>query len=319
MKGIIMAKPRIFVSSTYYDLKHIRADIDRFIREQGYEPILNERGNIPYGITERLEEYCYKEIELCDILVSVIGGRFGSESKEDDYSISNLELKTAIEKGRQVYIFIENAVFAEYRTYEANKDNENISYAAVDDVRVYKFLEEIFSLSLNNQVKGFDTVQEISVYLKEQWSGLFQRLLSESARQKEVNLIEDLKNTSKTLNQLVSYLIDEKSRGDQAVKDILLSNHPAFDAIQRMLDIPYRVIFQNVDELSSLLKARQYDKGEFFDSWEKAGYISWKRQALNIYLRVSQEIFEDERLKIYTPNEWKKEWIQLEDHEDIPF
>lgn len=95
-----MAKPRIFVSSTYYDLKHIRADVERFIREQGYDPVLNEKGHIPYGSAERLEEYCYKEIELCDILVSVIGGRFGSESKNEDYSVSNLELKTAIDKGR---------------------------------------------------------------------------------------------------------------------------------------------------------------------------------------------------------------------------
>lgn len=314
-----MAKPRIFVSSTYYDLKHIRADVERFVKEQGYEAILNEKGHIPYGNQERLEEYCYKEIELCDILVSVIGGRFGSESRSENYSISNLELKTAIEKGRQVYIFIENAVLAEYRTYEVNKDNENITYVAVDDIRVYKFLEEVFSLPINNQVKGFDTVQEINSYLKEQWSGLFQRLLNESARQKEVNLIEDLKNTSKTLNQLVNYLIDEKSQGNQAIQNILLSTHPAFDEIKRLLEIPYRVFFQNVDELSALLKARQYDQEDFFESWSVTGFISWKRQKADVYLRVSEDIFEDGRLKIYTPNEWKKEWISIDDQEDIPF
>lgn len=314
-----MAKPRIFVSSTYYDLKHIRADVERFIREQGYDPVLNEKGHIPYGSAERLEEYCYKEIELCDILVSVIGGRFGSESKNEDYSVSNLELKTAIDKGRQVYIFIENAVLAEYRTCEANKDNKSVTYAAVDDVRVYRFLEEVFRLPINNQVKGFDTVQEINRYLKEQWSGLFQRLLSESARQKEVNLIEDLKNTSKTLNQLVSYLIDEKSRGNQAIQNILLSTHPVFDEIQRLLEIPYRVFFQNIDELSTLLKARQYDKEDVFDAWSESGFISWKRQKLDVYLRVSEQIFEDGRLKIYAPNEWRKEWVYLEDQEDIPF
>ncbi|MCQ4052990.1 DUF4062 domain-containing protein [Aeromonas sp. SG16] len=314
-----MAKPRIFVSSTYYDLKYIRADLDRFIREQGYESVLNEKGHIPYGSAEKLEEYCYKEIELCDILVSVIGGRFGSESKEDGYSISNLELKTAIDKGRQVYIFIENSILAEYRTYKANKGNENITYTAVDDVKVYKFIEEVFSLPLNNQVKGFDTVQEINSYLKEQWSGLFQRLLSESARQKEVNLIEDLKNTSKTLNQLVSYLIDEKSRGDQAVKDILLSNHPSFDIIKRTLDIPYRVFFQNKNELSQLVQARQFEEEDFLDNWSRKGFYSWKRRGSDIYLRVSSEIFDDDgKLKVYTPSEWKKEWVELDDQE-IPF
>ena len=28
-----MARPRVFVSSTFYDLKQVRSDLDRFIRE----------------------------------------------------------------------------------------------------------------------------------------------------------------------------------------------------------------------------------------------------------------------------------------------
>jgi len=35
-----MAKPRIFVSSIYYDLKHIRASLSLFIDSLGYESIL---------------------------------------------------------------------------------------------------------------------------------------------------------------------------------------------------------------------------------------------------------------------------------------
>ncbi|API86394.1 DUF4062 domain-containing protein [Francisella uliginis] len=316
-----MAKPRIFVSSTYYDLKHIRADLERFIRDQGYEPILNEKGHIPYGSTEKLEEYCYKEIELSDILISIVGGRFGSESREDNYSISNLELKTAIDKGKQVYIFVENLILNEYKTYESNKENDTVNYISVDDIRVFKFIEEIYSLPLNNQIKGFDMVQEINQYLKEQWSGLFQSLLSENARQKEVNIIEDLKSTSKTLNQLVSYLIDQKSRGDTAIKDILLSNHPAFDELRRKISIPYRVIFQNYDELNQLVKARQYDEEEFVDNWGTDGFYSWRRKGKDIYLRVSKEIMDSEKkLKVYTPSEWKSEYIKVDDYdEDIPF
>lgn len=239
-----MAKPRIFVSSTYYDLKHVRGDVERFIKEQGYEPILNEKGNIPYGNEKRLEEYCYKEIDLCDILVSVVGGRFGTLSQDGNYSISNLELKTAIDKGKQVYIFVDKGVLTEHRTYTRNKGNADVFYAAVDDVRVYKFLDEIFALPLNNQVHPFETVYEITTHLKEQWAGLFQRLLSEGGRQKEINLIESLRATSKTLSQTVEYLISEKAKGDQAIKEILLSNHPAFQNIKQTLNIGFRVFFR---------------------------------------------------------------------------
>jgi len=314
-----MAKPRIFISSTYYDLKHIRTDLERFVLEQGYEPILNEKGNIPYGSEKRLEEYCYKEIDLCDILVSIIGGRFGTESRDQNYSISNLELKTAIEKGRQVYIFVEKSVLAEYRTYEINKGKSEVRYAAVDDVRVYKFLEEIFALPLNNQVKAFETVHEALSYLKEQWSGLFQRLLSESARQREVDLIENLNTTAKTLKQLVEYLAAEKARGNKAIEEILFSNHPVFEDIRKKAKIAHRVIFQNINELDELLRAHKFSSGDdLIDNWAKEGFFNWKRPFEDT-IRVSSDIFDqDRRLKPYTASEWKSEWVEYEEDE-IPF
>ena len=117
-----MAHPRVFISSTYYDLKNVRADLERYIKDRGFDPVLNERGQIPYGNEEKLEEYCYREIENCDILVSIIGGRHGSSSSHDPYSISQKELKTAIDLGRPVYIFVEKSVLAEYKTYEKNKE-----------------------------------------------------------------------------------------------------------------------------------------------------------------------------------------------------
>jgi len=93
-----MAKPRVFISSTFYDLKQVRADLNMFIDSLGYDTIRNEEGDIPYGKDEGLEEYCYKEIKSIDILVSIIGGRFGSESKRNTSSISQIELKTAVTK-----------------------------------------------------------------------------------------------------------------------------------------------------------------------------------------------------------------------------
>lgn len=44
-----MAKPRVFISSTFYDLRQVRQDLDQFIMSLGYEPIRNEEGDIPYG------------------------------------------------------------------------------------------------------------------------------------------------------------------------------------------------------------------------------------------------------------------------------
>lgn len=113
-----MAKPRVFISSTFYDLKQIRVDLDNFIMSLGYDVVRNEEGEIPYGTNSKLEDYCYKEISTVDIVVAIIGGRFGTASDVNQkYSISNEEIKTAIEHNKQVYVFIDRDVNAEFQTY----------------------------------------------------------------------------------------------------------------------------------------------------------------------------------------------------------
>lgn len=291
-----MARPRVFVSSTYFDLRVLRADIERFIREMGYEAVLFERGHIAYGKEQALEDYCYREISSCDILVSIIGGKFGTQSKDQKHSITQKEIKSAIEIGKQIYVFVEKSVLSEYRTYLANKDNESFRPASVNDKRVFHFLEEIYGLPSGNPIEGFELSEDITRYLREQWAGLFQRLLQETSRSNEINAIEGLKQTATTLNSLVSYLSDEKVKGDQAIKEILLSNHPAFSALKKAASIPYRVIFQNVDEISSLLGARGF---EIDDRENDSDEYQWDNSKGGYGIGISRSLFDgDHKLKI---------------------
>ena len=320
-----MARPRIFISSTYYDLKNVRADLERYIKDRGFDPVLNERGQIPYGSEEKPEEYCYKEIEHCDILVAIIGGRFGSSSSHDPYSISQKEFKTAIELGRPVYIFVEKSVLAEYETYKKNKESVYIEYASVDNVDIYKFMDEVFSLQLNNPVAPFETSSDITEYLQEQWSGLFQRLLREAARQKEMILLGDLRGTANTLNQLVRFLTEERRAGDQTIKDILLSNHPMFDDLRGKIGVQYRVFFTERGEMASWLGARGYKRVDP-DNWDEEtlqSHEEWlqsNQSGRKFMLKIGLGVFdENEKLKIFTPDEWKDEWVisyELEEEED---
>lgn len=75
-----MAKPRVFVSSTYYDLKHLRSSFDLFIESLGFESILSEKGDIAFSPDIPLDESCYREAGNADIFVLIIGGRYGSEA-----------------------------------------------------------------------------------------------------------------------------------------------------------------------------------------------------------------------------------------------
>lgn len=271
-----MAKPRIFISSTYFDLRNIRSDLERYIKERNYDAILNEKGHIAYLNEKRLEEYCYKEIDNCDILISIIGGRFGSSAHESDgYSISQTELKTAFDKGKQVYIFIEKTVLHEYRTYEKNKDDpellKKIRFSAVDNLKIYEFLDEVFSLPINNQFTGFETSNDIIHYLQEQWASLFQSLLQDASKQQDFRLIEEMRDSFKTLKQLVTYLANEKEKGHTAINEILFANHPVFYKIKTALNSKMRIYFTSLEELHNVMSTFgfQFDEVPFdMDKYE---------------------------------------------------
>ena len=216
-----MAKPRVFVSSTYYDLKHIRKSIESFVRDIGYEPVLFENGDIAFDHHEPLDESCYKELESCHILVLVIGGRYGAGISDENITLSNDELEkhyqhfnsitkkeyeAAKERDIPIYIFVEKGVAAEYQTYKENADNDTIKYVHVDSVNVFRLIDTIYSQKRNNLIREFENVDDITRWLREQWAGLFTQFLINKTNNKPIASLEkQLANLSVVTETLKDY------------------------------------------------------------------------------------------------------------------
>jgi len=326
-----MARPRVFISSTFYDLKQVRSDLERFIREVGYEPVQHERGHVPYGSKEKLESYCYKEIDQVDIVVNIVGGRFGSGSFEEAYSISQMELKTALRLNKQSYVFVDGSVMAEYRMYLKNKDVKGIQYVAADDERIFKFIEEVQSLPRNNQIIEFRQADEIAKHLREQWAGLFQRFLQEQEQFPDRRAADDLHEALKTVNQLVSFLTNEKREQGGIINEILLTSHPIFARIREITNTPYPVFFRTYEEMSALLKARKWRPVDR-EEWDAPNVAEWLKdepgESYAHLLKISLDVFEDGKLAIYTNAEWDTAWVQtsifdpdnfVPSDEEVPF
>jgi len=320
-----MAKPRVFISSTFYDLRQVRADLEHFAREIGFEPVLHERGSIPYGSEKKLEEYAYQEVGHSDLLVAIVGGRFGSPSIQTPYSISQSELKKALELGKPVHIFVERSVHSEYNTYTHNKARADIEYHYVDNTKVFEFIEELYALPNNNPISTFETSSDITMYLRDQWAGLFQRFLQEQRLRQEFSILEGMQSTMTTLNQLVNFLTEERRNTDVAIQDILLSNHPAFEAVRKAISAPYRLIFSNRTEMIAYLTARGWttlDERE----WDQPHTEEWLHNDNPKQFRIlwiSKAIFDKSgKLKVLTPSEWKSIWVRTETREraadDVP-
>jgi hypothetical protein len=108
---------------------------------------------------------------LCDIVVTIIGGRLGAQSQDQPgYSITQVEIRRALDRDIPVFLFVDRNVLAEYSTSQLNKNN-NVHYRFVDDVRVYEFIETLYALPKHNPIAPFETVAEIRSFT-EQWAGL---------------------------------------------------------------------------------------------------------------------------------------------------
>lgn len=315
-----MARPRVFISSTFYDLRQIRVELDKFIESLGYEPVRNEEGDIPYGKEDALQSYCYKEIENVDILVSIIGSRYGSVAtteKSQEYSISQMELKTALAENKQVFVFIDKNVATEYETYSLNKGNSDIKYKYVDNPNIYKFIEEIKSLPNNNNIKEFETAEDITSYLKEQFAGLFKQFIIDSKRVKEAYVIKDIEKTAKTLRELVDYLKVENHDKDEAISQIVKINHPLVSKVREVLGIKYNIYIEGRNDLEAILHSRGFEYNPFNELWEKR-----LGNNTTLTITVSEKLFDsDNNLTYMRPGEWADNLFHLtrEEDPDLPF
>lgn len=315
-----MSKPRVFISSTFYDLRLVRLELDKFLRVLGYEPVRNETGDIPYGKTEALENYCYKEIGNVDILISIIGSRFGSSSEGDRArSISNVELKTALKENKHVFIFIEKNVFIEYETYLLNKDKE-IEYKYVDNPNIYRFIEEIKALPNNNNIKEFETADDITSYLREQFAGLMKQYFIDEQKYRETSIIKDINTTADTLKKLVDYIQNTNQDKQEGLKEIIKTSHPIIKTLKGLFGINYKFYIENYKDLENLLQARGYKRNEVIKNVFVRTDNSKREKSV---FTINEDIFDkDNTLKYYKPEEWKDDMITLESeplNDDLPF
>lgn len=215
-----MARPRVFVSSTYYDLKHVRASLENFIERIGYEPILSEKGDIAYSPHIALDESCYREVGSADIFVLIIGGRYGSHRSDDRRetppsffdryeSITKSEYRTASSRDIPIYIFIESTVHAEYQTFLRNKTNTTIEYAHVDSINVFHLIEEILNQPRNNPIKQFERAEDIEPWLRDQWAGLFKEFLNRTSSQKQIASLGAQVTELAEINQTMRRYLEE--------------------------------------------------------------------------------------------------------------
>ena len=305
-----MAIPRVFISSTYYDLKHVRNDICDFIKSLGYTPVMHDKGGVAYTQIDTLENSCYSELATCDIVICIIGNHFGTQSANSDFSITMEELRTAIKNKKKIYIFIAKDVFIENRTYLQNKCLGEFKPAYADDIKIHQFIEELQETVKNNPIEPFETTTDIINSLRNQFAGLFQNLLSRDASLTEVKTAYDLQETTENFKELLRNFQQESDRMFTALEGTFFTTNNTIYYLRSLLKLKQTVfIVSNYSGLVEFLtilgfseSKNEGDVNNFQYSREFQGNIET--------LTFSPDLFDID-------NSWKLKRLSLPDVKEI--
>lgn len=231
-----MAKPRVFISSTCYDLKEIRSQIREFIIDYGYDPILSEFGDIFFNYGEHPQDACFKEIEKCQMFILIIGNSFGSTyykmtNSPTPSSITMEEFEKSMRNNVPKHVFINRFVDYDYQNYvrawdkyiqklriEGKLSDDNLenkskirkefddSYPFPNDSyrKLFRFIEKIYTENIG--VQTFEYSSDIKDSLKQQWAGAMFTFLTKDnsvSMQEVINLTQKIDSISLTLKSLL--------------------------------------------------------------------------------------------------------------------
>lgn len=189
--------PSVMISSTFYDLRQIRSDLKDFVeKELGYQALLSEHSSFPIDPDADTIENCRRRVERnADILVLVIGGRYGYVPQDSSRSITNMEYVYARHKGIPIYVFIEKAVLANLATWKANPEAD--FSGSVDDPRVFEFIKLVRE---DHAVwtHEFERAHDVTEVLRHQFGHLMYESLGimHNLRKSESRLISTLRGRS---------------------------------------------------------------------------------------------------------------------------
>lgn len=164
---------RVFVSSTYYDLKSTRQELIQFLTALGFEPVVFETAgaipNIPAA------DSAIQHAAQADICILIVGAKYGSKSGDSEISYTHAEYRTAMDMGRPIFSFVERETLVKFDLF---KSREGATFWNEDEHNLFKFLQEV---STQGSRFPFDSLSELKHAIRYQLSSYFGYLVRQFA------------------------------------------------------------------------------------------------------------------------------------------
>lgn len=298
-----MAFPKVFISSTCYDLGEVRDSLYSFIKSLYYEPVVSEKGDIFYHPDFHTHESCINEIENCDLFILIIGGRHGGSYVSDiTKSIVNAEYEAAKKLERPVFTFVKQNVYDDHKLYQRNKSKkiiDEIDFPSIEKDQhakyIFEFINDVRLAKVNNGFFSFDYAKDIIELLGKQWSGMMYDFLNERNKLKNQSktktLLENISLANKKTEELIENIykkldeakapeiisnLDDEIQAQRFFNNVLkLYGIESFNS-EKVIEIP-ETDFSDMDYVDFLVKVLDFE----IEEWEhddRLHYILWDSQ-----------------------------------------
>ena len=171
-------RPTAFISSTFYDLKHVRASLNSALRNLSFDVLDSTDPEFFASPEVNTIENCKTNVRNCDVLILIIGGRYGGIVTDRGQSVTNLEYLWAHSNNIPVYTFVDRRVWEIYGEWAATGRPVASRKGSAIDYRVFPFLEHVSRSRRANWIWKFDSAEEIVEVLKNQFSSLLREKLT---------------------------------------------------------------------------------------------------------------------------------------------
>lgn len=161
--------PSVFVSSTIADLHYLRDSIRSAVVDLAYTPVMSEHGEIGYIAPSTAAESCYRTVKQCQLMVLIIGRRYGAKDSEG-FSVTHREFLNAQSAGIPTITFVEADVLTFKRVYDADPAAELWTrFDGMDDPKsIFGLIDSVKNSAIYNGLIPISSAADAQTLLKRQ-------------------------------------------------------------------------------------------------------------------------------------------------------
>jgi hypothetical protein len=140
---------QVFVSSTCYNLRDLRAAIRAWLKQLGLTPLMSDEGGFPH--IDGMPPYatCLRALEECPLVIVVIDRRYGMSFQDwgpypqfAGCSPTHAELRHALERGKRVLVYVHDDVWNFYEVWHRNRQAfETAAPQGLDEATLHMLYE----------------------------------------------------------------------------------------------------------------------------------------------------------------------------------